>query len=64
MSGASRNPRAIQLPEHDAQVVCQWPSHWHFANASGRCDLNHHHLGRESNVVTSDDIDERSTLGV
>jgi hypothetical protein len=33
------------------------------ANTSGRGDLTHHHLGHESNVVTSDDI-ERSTVGV
>jgi hypothetical protein len=39
------------------------PSHWHFANTSGRGDLTGHHVGRESRLVTSGDI-ERSTAGV
>ncbi|MDT5217669.1 MAG: hypothetical protein QOK18_5908 [Mycobacterium sp.] len=37
---------------------------WHFANTSGRGDLTGHHVGRESTLVTSDDIEYLGFLAV
>jgi hypothetical protein len=63
MSEVSRNPGRFSSPSRTPSWTRQ-AEPLALANTSGRGDLTGHHVGRESTLVTSDDIEYLGFLAV